>query len=458
MGFIWLALIAAALVSAVPEGALAQTGATNLDAVAVIVGNRTYRQAGVPAVEFAHNDAAAMKRFAIGGLGVREGNVIDLRDATLGDLRRVFGTEASARGQLSNWVKSGRSDVLVFYSGHGVPGLGDQRGYLLPSDGDPNLAESTGYALDLLYENLGKVGARAVTVFLDTCFSGQTPKGWLVRNVSGMGVTLRSPEAGAGLTVLTASGSDQMAGWDEAAKHGLFTRHLLLALSGAADKAPSGNGDGRVTIEETKKYLDEEMTHQARRQGREQQATVLGAAGTVLASLPQTSPPVSPPPVSPIALDPIDKGYVVKEQDGARVREQPDVRSRQVTTLKQGEAVHVLGKVRGEAWVLVERGGKTLGYMAVGLLQEADEWRKQQVAVAPPPPPAAAPSARPVQPVVGVYPQGPAPGTVFRDCADCPEMVVVPAGSFTMGSPEEERRWAVSMGLKEELAAFARTG
>ncbi len=29
-------------------------------------------------------------------------------------------------------------------------------------------------------------------------------------------------------------------------------------------------------------------------------------------------------------------------------------------------------------------------------------------------------------------------GTVFRDCADCPEMVVIPPGSFTMGSPERE--------------------
>jgi formylglycine-generating enzyme required for sulfatase activity len=26
----------------------------------------------------------------------------------------------------------------------------------------------------------------------------------------------------------------------------------------------------------------------------------------------------------------------------------------------------------------------------------------------------------------------------FRDCPDCPEMVVVPAGSFTMGSPPDE--------------------
>lgn len=31
------------------------------------------------------------------------------------------------------------------------------------------------------------------------------------------------------------------------------------------------------------------------------------------------------------------------------------------------------------------------------------------------------------------------PGSVFRDCAACPEMVVIPAGSFIMGSPESER-------------------
>ena len=31
-----------------------------------------------------------------------------------------------------------------------------------------------------------------------------------------------------------------------------------------------------------------------------------------------------------------------------------------------------------------------------------------------------------------------APGTTFRDCPECPEMVVVPSGSFQMGSPESE--------------------
>jgi formylglycine-generating enzyme required for sulfatase activity len=67
-----------------------------------------------------------------------------------------------------------------------------------------------------------------------------------------------------------------------------------------------------------------------------------------------------------------------------------------------------------------------------------DELRKQLVAAAAPP--AAKPVPAPeVKPAVQV---NPAPtltaGTVFRDCADCPEMVVVSAGSFMMGSPAGE--------------------
>lgn len=32
-----------------------------------------------------------------------------------------------------------------------------------------------------------------------------------------------------------------------------------------------------------------------------------------------------------------------------------------------------------------------------------------------------------------------APGEVFQDCADCPELVVIPSGTFTMGSPASEQ-------------------
>ena len=50
-------------------------------------------------------------------------------------------------------------------------------------------------------------------------------------------------------------------------------------------------------------------------------------------------------------------------------------------------------------------------------------------------------TSKPIQPAVGVFRRFD-PGDAFRDCDDCPELIVVPAGSFTMGSTKAERRWA----------------
>jgi len=44
-------------------------------------------------------------------------------------------------------------------------------------------------------------------------------------------------------------------------------------------------------------------------------------------------------------------------------------------------------------------------------------------------------------------------GTIFRDCTACPEMVVIPAGSFTMGSSAEEKSWAATHGGSKEAVA-----
>jgi formylglycine-generating enzyme required for sulfatase activity len=38
----------------------------------------------------------------------------------------------------------------------------------------------------------------------------------------------------------------------------------------------------------------------------------------------------------------------------------------------------------------------------------------------------------------------------FRECENCPEMVVVPAGVFTMGSPQDEPGRSVIVGLPHE--------
>ncbi len=46
------------------------------------------------------------------------------------------------------------------------------------------------------------------------------------------------------------------------------------------------------------------------------------------------------------------------------------------------------------------------------------------------------------------------PGRSFRDCPECPEMVVLPAGNFTMGSDQAERGWAVKQGAEPEGIAW----
>ena len=227
-----------------------------------------------------------MRQFVTKVLGYREGNIIDLRDATQAQIMAVFGNEKTHEGKLYNWIRPGKSDVTVFYSGHGVPGLKDRRGYLLPVDADPNLVELNGYPVDVLYENLVKMESKSMTVYLDACFSGDSPKGMIVRATSGISVKPRLPEKKTGLTVLTAAQGDQFASWDEDAKMGLFTKNLLDALNGAADGKEYGNSDGEVTVKEVQRYLDEEMSYQARRRyNRKQKATVMGDMSTVLSTL-----------------------------------------------------------------------------------------------------------------------------------------------------------------------------
>ncbi len=58
-------------------------------------------------------------------------------------------------------------------------------------------------------------------------------------------------------------------------------------------------------------------------------------------------------------------------------------------------------------------------------------------------------------PAVGVHGPDLVPGHVFKDCDICPEMVVLPAGSFTMGTPDTEAGRKAIEGPRHEVT-FAR--
>ena len=266
----------------------------NPQGVAVIVGNKDYRHRDIPDVSFAHRDADAFRRYVVDVLGFAPGNVIDLRDAKQSDLLHMFGRKGGGPNDL--WAKLSpdqKWDIVVYYSGHGVPGLKDGKGYLLPVDVLPRSAQEDGYPIDLLYRNLGSLKeARSVVVYLDACFSGASDGGPLVRNASPVVVRPALPKGAAGrVTSVSASGADQVASWDAKSEHGLFTHHLLDALYGKGD----ANGDGRVTAAEVEAYLDGYMTRAAWLQHRrEQKANVMGSPGMVLASAPPGGFPERP--------------------------------------------------------------------------------------------------------------------------------------------------------------------
>jgi hypothetical protein len=248
--------------------------------VAVVIGNADYGSRGhdLPDVIPAYVDAETFFLYAHATLGVPEENIIDLRNASLADMVRIFGNAADPHGQLADRVKPD-SEVTVYYSGHGAPGPAEGEGYLLPVDADAFRLALTGYPLQQLLANLETLPVRHVTVVLEACFSGLSAGGTLVPRASGIVVTPRAPAlARSKITLISAGGPDEIASWDKDGRDGLFTRHYLVGMAGAADRKGYGDGDGKVTLAELKAYLDDQLTGDAQRlYGRPQRARFYGA-------------------------------------------------------------------------------------------------------------------------------------------------------------------------------------
>ena len=445
-----LPLIAAILMIGPPFAARAEYA--NPSGVAVIIGNADYEHRDVPDVIFAHRDADAFRRYVVDILGYDPENVVDLRDASRRELFDALGTKSDPRSLLWSYLDPvGGSDVVVFYSGHGVPGVNDGRGYLLPVDADPKAAEDDGYPIDLLYRNVGGlVEARSIRVYLDACFSGGSHEGGLIRSASPVFVEATLPEGvGDKVTSLTAASGKQVASWDEDARHGLFTHHLLDALYGRGD----ADEDGRVTAAEAKRYLDRHMTRAARRQHRRvQRASLIGVKDVVLASAAAggafPARPGSEAPAEAAAAPAADDGRARKTVVASEPPSPP------VETAESVEAA--LGLTHAQR-VLVQHGLTALGHdvgLADGVfgrrtragvqsyqkkkgLPETGrltaELRDALIAFGK-----AQAEKRQQEEAAEREHARKKPGHRFRDCDDCPEMVAVPAGSFDMGSPSRE--------------------
>ncbi|HEX37722.1 MAG TPA: caspase family protein [Candidatus Cloacimonetes bacterium] len=256
------------------EENIPQTNNMNKDAVAVVIGNRNYNKSSVPAVEFAHRDAAYMKKYLINTLGYREGNIIYVNDATQGDFLSIFGTNTNYKGKLYNYIKPGRSDVFIYYSGHGAPDPQSKHGFFVPVDCDPSLVALNGYSLDTFYKNLSKMDFSSLTVVIDACFSGSSEKGMLIEDISPVFIDVKNPViASKNTTVFTSATGEQVSSWYRDKKHSLFSYYFMKGLQGNADK----NKDNRLTVSELQVYIDDNVPYWARREKNlEQTPQVIG--------------------------------------------------------------------------------------------------------------------------------------------------------------------------------------
>jgi hypothetical protein len=243
-------------------------GAGNEGNIAVVVGNETYQNDVTPHV-YGHADADAMVQLLTEQLGYRKDHIIDLRDATLADLQRVFGTADNPAGELATRIKAGGGstppNVIVYVSSHGIAKEDGSVAYLLPADGKTDDLDHSGYPLQLLYANLGKAGAGTIMLMLEATFGTAITDAIDAPNIPQLEVAAMPETPVAGLAVFTASDRDQHALEDPEYGIGLFTRYMIAGLAGDADKAPIGKGDKRIDTVELYVYTADKVRTAARK-------------------------------------------------------------------------------------------------------------------------------------------------------------------------------------------------
>ncbi len=257
----------------------AQLNSTNIkehakrDAVAIIIGIQNYKH--LAQAEYANTDAQAFYDYATRALGVPPENIKLLldTDADQVDIYRA----------LRNWlpvkVNKDKTDVYVFYSGHGLPSADGRSLYLLPHGADRDLIDKTAISQQEIVASIKAARPKAVTMFIDSCYSGQTRTGeTLLASARPLALKSQASAFPPEFTVISAATPDQLS-WSSAdLKHGIFSFYLMKGMEGDADI----NQDGKITMSEMQEYLTDNVAKQAMRNGRTQHPQLIGDGVRVL--------------------------------------------------------------------------------------------------------------------------------------------------------------------------------
>ena len=226
----------------------------NRNALALIVGVASYENTPAPAI-YADSDAKMFRDYASEKLGIPENRI----ETLINDGAELTDMLLSVKNWLARSVKQDRTDVYVFFAGHGLASDDGKKMYLLPYDGSPQLLDRTAILRDELFSDIAAANPRSVTVFLDTCYSGTTRGTDMLIASRPIAIQVKQQNIPDGFTVFTAAGGDQTAKPLEEAKHGMFSYFLMKGMEGDADN----NGDNQITAAELHQYVEQNVVQQS---------------------------------------------------------------------------------------------------------------------------------------------------------------------------------------------------
>ena len=244
------------------------------DAVALVIGIERYRS--VPSADFANRDASTFVDYARRALGVPPENIRLLTD----EKADSTGILLALKNWLPTIVRKDATDVYIFYSGHGLPSEDGKSLFFLPHEANQALLERTAISQNELVAAIQKSSPKSVTMFIDSCYSGQSRTGETLL-ASARPISIVAKETSSfppNFTVISASAPDQISSSSPELKHGIFSYYLMRGMEGEAD----ANKDKQITVGEMQTYLSENVTRRAMGMNRTQQPQVVGDTSRVL--------------------------------------------------------------------------------------------------------------------------------------------------------------------------------
>jgi len=244
--------------------------------VALIIGIENYLES--PNAKYANLDAKYFFDYARKGFGVKKQNINLLVD----EQATFVKTNKALTKWLRSKIKSGQSDLIIFFAGHGLASSDGKELYLLPQDSDPDLLARTALSRTELFQEIINLNPKSVTMFLDTCYSGVSrDEKMLLASARPIRIIAdEQSEIPNNFTIFSASKLDQISSGLKEANHGIFSYYLMKGLEGKADS----NQDKKITNGELLAYMDLNVSQKASELGRQQNPSLAGDPNKVLMS------------------------------------------------------------------------------------------------------------------------------------------------------------------------------